>query len=165
MDDQTKFVWKDGDTEAVTVIGMSYQYPIDSAGRGIVFQTHVPSNASEAHINHMLDKMLNAGDRQRARVRMPEVELDIQAKEDFIKRAQGEMLRLDTEMDLAQQQAESQWRASGRKGELRLGTAQANDRAKALRDREQAQANLAMAFEQLSDKKNELAKLRTLLEG
>jgi hypothetical protein len=165
MNEQTEFQWKDGDTEAVTVIGMSYQYPIDSAGRALVFQTHVPSNATEKHINVMLDKMLNAGERQRARVRIPEIELDIKAKEDFMTRAQGEMLRLDTEMMLAEQQAESQWRASGRKGALRLGTAQANDRAKNQRDREQAEANLAMAAEQLADKKNELTRLRTLLEG
>lgn len=162
MNDESTFKWAGGDTEAVTVIGMSYQHQLDTT-KGLVFQTHIPSNASSEQINATLDKLVTAGERQRARVRIPEIELDIKAKEDFIKRAQGEMLRLDTEMDLAQQQAESQWRLSGKKGELRLGTAQANDRAKAQRDRDQAQANFAMAIEQLADKRNELEKLRALL--
>ena len=164
MNDQAEFQWKAGDTEAVTVIGMSYQHQLDS-GKGLVFQVHVPSNADPSQINCMLDKLVNAGERQRARVRIPELETTIKTKEDFLARAQGEMFRLDAEMDLTRQQAQAQWSRSGKKGELRMGIKDANDIAKAQRDREQAEANLKMTMDQLTDNRNELANLRALLEG
>src|SRR5271166_324722 len=157
-----EFQWKSGDTEAVTVIGMSYQHQLDTT-KGLVFQTHIPSNASSAQINATLDKLVSAGERQRARVRIPEVETTIKTKEDFIARAQGEMFRLDAEMDLMRQQAQAQWARSGKKGEMRMGVKDENDIAKARRDREQAEANLKMTMDQLEDHRNELGKLRELV--
>lgn len=164
MNGQPEFQWKSGDTEAVTVIGMSYQHQLDTA-KGLVFQTHIPSNADPTHINAMLDKLVNAGERQRARVRIPELETTIKTKEDFLARAQGEMFRLDAEMNLTQQAAQAQWTRAGKKGELRLGVKDENDIAKAKRDREQAEVNLKITMDQLTDHRNELVNLRALLEG
>ncbi len=151
-----------GDIEAITVIGISFQHQLDTA-KALVFQTHVPSNAAPEHINSTLDKLVNAAERQRARVRIPELEVTIRTKEDFLNRAQSEMFRLDKERELVLGAALNQWRGLGKRGEMKLSPAQHNEDMKAQGQRAQAAQNFELTEAQLADHRNELAKLKALV--
>jgi hypothetical protein len=151
-----------GDIEAITVIGMSFAHQLDTA-KNLVFQTHIPTTSSPEYINSTLDKLVNAAERQRARVRIPELEMTIKTKEDFLTRAQSEMFRIDKERELLIEQTEKQWQASGKRGLAKMSTFQANEDQKALGQRNQAQQNFELTEQQLIDHRNELAKLKALV--
>lgn len=161
MNDQPEFK-SIGEIEAVTVIGVSYQHQLDKE-KGLVFQTHIPSNASPSAINGALDRLVDAAERQRARVRIPVLEHDIQTKEDLIYRAQSEMFRLDKERELAREQAVNQWRGAGKRGEVRISATQQNEDQKALGQRNQVVQNAELFKNQLIGDRNELAQLKALV--
>lgn len=60
----------------VPSLGFSMQVDL-GAGRVCVLQTHLPNDCSAAELDGMLDKMTQAGDRQRAHYKIEELERDL----------------------------------------------------------------------------------------
>lgn len=70
----------DGLPEPAPALGMSIQVDL-GAGRVCTLQSHVASDCSIAELNDLLDKMTQAGDRQRAHYKLEELHRDLAKQE------------------------------------------------------------------------------------
>lgn len=71
---------------AVSALGFSVQTDL-GAGRSIVFQTHLPNDVSADEINAMVDKMLGAADRAKARYDIEALTRTLEADEKMLAQA------------------------------------------------------------------------------
>jgi hypothetical protein len=91
-----------GATDA-PALGFSMQVDL-GAGRVCTLQTFLPNDCTVEHLNHMLDKMTAAGDRQRAHYKIEELEREIEQHEREQAQHQEDLDRLDREYEARQEQ-------------------------------------------------------------
>src|SRR5438552_2852994 len=66
--------------ETAPAVGVSLQHTITD-NRAIVFQTHIPQEASLAECNAIVDKLMMVADRQKARYDLEAIERDLAANQ------------------------------------------------------------------------------------
>lgn len=91
-------------------IGLSMNVQLDKAGqRTIVFQTHVPQDASEGEINALFDLAFRTTRRQEHRYFVVEMTEQLKLREKELKFAKADIARLDAK-------AAQDWVSSGKTG-------------------------------------------------
>lgn len=90
-------------TAATAALGFSMQVDL-GAGRVCTLQTHLANDCTVEQLNHMLDKMTSAGDRQRAHYKIEELEREIEQHEREQAQHQEDLDRLDREYEARQEQ-------------------------------------------------------------
>jgi hypothetical protein len=112
-------------------IGITLQYPLDEGvGRGLVFQTFVAADCSNGELNGALDKVRKAADRQRAIVILPTLRGMLADKQQAIHNATEAHFEAETYKGLLFNKWSQEHRASERRGELKLSSAQVAEQAK-----------------------------------
>lgn len=91
------------ETAEAAALGFSMQVDL-GAGRVCTLQTHLANDCSVEQLNHMLDKMTSAGDRQRAHYKIEELEREIEQHEREQAQHQEDLDRLDLEFAARQEQ-------------------------------------------------------------
>lgn len=81
-------------------------------GKQITFQTYYAQNLSVDEQNALLDRLVTAGDRLKARADLRAFEVDLEKREATQKALAEDLLRLRS-------QNEARWTASGRKGDYK----------------------------------------------
>ena len=104
-------------------LGFSIQIQIDPS-RQIVAQTHLDRGASVEEINDLFDKVMMASDRQAARYKTEELRKHLAEHEEGYD-------RLIANLELVDQQAQTQWETGKRRGPVQLSAKERADRANA----------------------------------
>lgn len=97
-------------SDTAIALGFSYRGVVDEGQKELVFQSHVPVDASAEEINAVLDKVRIAVDRQKAFY-------DLQRAKANFDRELLKTEEIEKQMVLQQQAYMASWEASGRKGE------------------------------------------------
>lgn len=111
-------------------LGITLQYPLDNTGRTLVCQTFVASDCTTKELNDSLDKVRKASDRQRAIVNLPTLRGLLSDSEDKLKAAVAAHYEAETTIDQLHNKWEKEHRASERRGELKLSSAQVAEEGK-----------------------------------
>ena len=142
-------------------IGFSVQYQLDD-GRNLAFSSCIDAECDPASLNAALDKLVDAAERQQARIKIPRLRKELERMETSQERAAEDMFRLDAESSLATSQWESRHAAEGRRGTFKLSPAQQNEKNKRDADRANAEITFKRYAEEIAARKAELSQLEML---
>lgn len=148
----------------VPAIGISVQHAIDET-RQLVFQCHVGSDQSDKEINDLVDRLFKASNRQSAILRLPAARALLENYTTMRKRMAEDLVRVDEEAKIAYESLEANYRASGRKGEIKLSAQQQAHKNKNEADRKNAMTTLERVAQDIAKTKAEIARLEAQAKG
>jgi hypothetical protein len=140
----------------IPAIGISVQMALDQE-RQLVLQCHVGSDESEPTINELVDRLFRVANRQSAVVKLPAARKHLERLELMQKRMVEDMVRLDAEAREAEANIVRDYRASGRKGEVKLNAQQQAHKNKNDADKLNATTTLERVAEDIKTAKAEIA--------
>lgn len=137
----------------VPAIGVSLNIPVgpEKESIGLVFQTHLPGDASQEEIDTRLDRFFEHAKRQQAIGRIPGLEKEVAKFRFNIGNLEDDIVKLD-------KQAQEKYEQTGRTGSAKLS---ATDKAA----RENALVNVDRYKEMLKTIEQELADAVSLRDG
>ena len=142
-------------TAEIPAIGVSVQQALDQE-RQLVLQCHVGSDEDEKKINALVDKLFRVSNRQAAIVKLPAAKKHLERLQVMQKRMAEDMVRLDAEAREAEANVVRDFRASGRKGELKLSAQQQAHKNKNEADRDNSQTTLERVAEDIRKAEEEV---------
>lgn len=147
-------------TETIA-IGFQLHYQLDD-GRQLSFSSCVDAECNPSVLNAQLDKLVNAAERQQARVKIPRLRKELERLSAAHTRAAEDMFRLDEEAARADKAWRDGFTASGRRGEFKLSPQQLNDRNNRDASRKNAEETFKRYAAEIAMRKEELAELEGL---
>lgn len=147
----------------VPAIGISVQHAVDET-RQLVFQCHVGADQSNKLINELVDRLFRASNRQSAIVRLPAARALLENYTTMQKRMAEDLVRLDAEAKIAYENLETAYRASGRKGEVKLSAQQQAHKNKNENDRNNAVTTIERVRQDIAKTETEIARLQAQID-
>lgn len=96
---------------SVPALGVSYSIALD-ASRNVVMQTHLSRDDTAAVIDELLDKLIAAGERQAAALRLKDLRRQKSLQEKQLRRVSEDLVRID-------EQSQNAFKTSGKRGDYR----------------------------------------------
>ena len=153
--------------DQIPAVGFSlvHQLPVDQRSgetKNITFQGYFPVDSSDEEINNLLDKVIKASSRQRAKIRLEEVKYQLVIERRAAVRAQENLVLADAETEtfnslLHAQKAES-GRRSAHMSAQQIATAKKNEA-----DREACTTNIRLAKDRIGTLEEEVANLERVI--
>lgn len=150
-------------TETIA-IGFQVHYTLDE-GRAISFSSCIDSECSPADLSAALDKIVDAAERQQARVKLPKLRVDLADLQARHKNAAEDMFRLDAEGEMTQASWQARHVADGRRGAYKPSPAQHSAEQKRLADRTNAEITFKRYDEVIAQRQQEIASLEGMLNA
>jgi hypothetical protein len=148
----------------VPAIGISVQHAIDQE-RQLVFQCHVGSDQKDAAVDKLVDRLFRASNRQAAVVKLPAAKKQAERLKVMQKRLAEDMVRLDAEAREAEASVMRDFRASGRKGELKMNAQQQAHKNKNEADRGNAATTMERLAEDIKAAEETVAEYEAAIKG
>lgn len=150
------------DPNDTIAIGFQVQYQLDD-GRALAFSSCLDAECTATQLNAALDKLVQAGERQQAKIKLPRLRKDVERLMRQHERAKEDMFRLDSEKELSEKTWEAQYRNTGKRGEFKLSPAQINERNKRNADRDNAETTYRRMEEEIKFRLDEIEELEKLV--
>jgi hypothetical protein len=152
------------DPNDTIAIGFSVQYQLDD-GRNLAFSSCIDAECDPALLNAALDKLVDAAERQQARVKVPKLRKELERMEAGHQRAMEDMFRLDQEAELANTAWKNRFNGEGRRGEYKMSAAQLNEKNKRDADRTNAEITFKRYQEEIALRKAELEEMTVAISS
>jgi hypothetical protein len=104
----------------IAAIGISFSINL-SSNQQIVFQTHIPQDATQREIDTLLEKMQRAAGRQEAMERLETLTRDRAKDASTLKVTQDQLDRFET-------QKQADWQRQGKRGDFKLSPAEVGEK-------------------------------------
>lgn len=152
------------DPNDTIAIGFSVQYQLDE-GRALAFSSCIDAECDPSELNAQLDKLVDAAERQQARVKLPRLRSELERMEVGHKRAAEDMFRLDSESEIANSRWLAKHNGDGRRSEFKMTTQQLNEHNQREAARKNAEETHKRYGEEIAKRKEELAYLEGLIHA